>query len=165
MLRSSYRCGRKGLRPTKTVVESEIKKFQAEKLFDNEDLLEEDLLDKEDLLDNEDLFDIEDLVDEEHMLGGNSVMKRTLSPDLEQGGLRSGVGENSTKEASQEQESKRKKKKDGFRVVGGKVAYENEVPWQVGIHVIAPSSRSSSGSRGGRYGLFFFKKKMNILFK
>ena len=158
MLRSSYRCGRKGLRPTKTVVESEIKKFQAEKLFDNEDLLEEDLLDKEDLLDNEDLFDIEDLVDEEHMLGGNSVMKRTLSPDLEQGGLRSGVGENSTKEASQEQESKRKKKKDGFRVVGGKVAYENEVPWQVGIHVIAPSSRSSSGSRGGRYGLFFEKK-------
>ena len=155
MLRSSYRCGRKGLRPTKTVVESEIKKFQAEKLFDNEDLLEEDLLDKEDLLDNEDLFDIEDLVDEEHMLGGNSVMKRTLSLDLEQGGLRSGVGENSTKEASQEQESKRKKKKDGFRVVGGKVAYENEVPWQVGIHVIAPSSRSSSGSRGGRYGLFF----------
>ena len=158
MLRSSYRCGRKGLRPTKTVVESEIKKFQAEKLFDNEDLLEEDLLDKEDLLDNEDLFDIEDLVDEEHMLGGNSVMKRTLSLDLEQGGLRSGVGENSTKEASQEQESKRKKKKDGFRVVGGKVAYENEVPWQVGIHVIAPSSRSSSGSRGGRYGLFFEKK-------
>ena len=132
MLRSSYRCGRKGLRPTKTVVESETKKFQAEKLFDNEDLLEEDLLDKEDLLDNEDLFDNEDLVDEEHMLGGNSVMKRTLSPDLEQGGLRSGVGENSTKEASQEQESKRKKKKDGFRVVGGKIAYENEVPWQVG---------------------------------
>ena len=155
MLRSSSRCGRKGLRPTKTVVESEIKKFQAENLFDDEDLLEEDedpfddedLLDKEDLLDNEDLFDIEDLVDEEHMLGGNSVMKRTLSPDLEQGGLRSGVGENSTKEASQEQESKRKKKKDGFRVVGGKVAYENEVPWQVGIHVIAPSSRSSSLGR------------------
>ena len=158
MLRSSSRCGRKGLRPTKTLVESEIKKFQAEKLFDDEDLLEEDLLDKEDLLDNEDLFDIEDLVDEEHMLGGNSVMKRTLSPDLEQGGLRSGVGENSTREASQEQESKKKKKKDGFRVVGGKVAYENEVPWQVGIHVIAPSSRSSSGSRGGRYGLFFERK-------
>ena len=148
MLRSSSRCGRKGLRPTKTVVESEIKKFQAEKLFDNEDLLEEDLLDKEDLLDNEDLFDIEDLVDEEHMLGGNSVMKRTLSPDLEQGGPRLVVGVNSTKEASQEQESKKnKKKKDGFRVVGGKIAYENEVPWQVGIHVIAPSSRSSSLGR------------------
>ena len=134
MLRSSSRCGRKGLRPT---IESEIKKFQAENLFDDEDLLEEDEdpFDDEDLLDKEDLFDNEDLVDEEDMLGENSLMKRTLSPDLEQGGLRSGVGENSTKEASQEQESKKKKtkkKKDGFRVVGGKVAYENEVPWQVG---------------------------------
>ena len=166
MLRSSSRCGRKGLRPTKTVVESEIKKFQAENLFDDEDLLEEDEdpFDDEDLLDKEDLLDNEDLVDKEDMLGENPVMKRTLSPDLEQGGPRLVVGGNSTKEASQEQESKRKKKKDGFRVVGGKVAYENEVPWQVGIHVIAPSSRSSSGSRGGRYGLFFLKK-MNILFK
>ena len=128
MLRSSSRCGRKGLRPTKTVVESEIKKFQAENLFDDEDLLEED----EDPFDDEDLLDNEDLVDEEDMLGENSVMKRTLSPDLEQGGPRLVVGVNSTKEASQEQESKRKKKKDGFRVVGGKIAYENEVPWQVG---------------------------------
>ena len=75
----------------------------------------------------------EDLVDEEDMLGENSVMKRTLSPDLEQGGPKLLVGGDSTKEASQEQESKKnKKKKDGFRVVGGKIAYENEVPWQVG---------------------------------
>ena len=148
MLRSSSRCGRKGLRPT---IESDIKRFQSEKLFDDEDLLEEDedLFDDEDLLDKEDLLDNEDLVDEEDMLGENSVMKRTLSQDLEQDDPRLVVGGNSTKEASQEQESKKKKtkkKKDGFRVVGGKVAYENEVPWQVGIHVIAPLSRSSSGS-------------------
>merc|ERR550534_1380331 len=49
VLRSSSRCGRKGLRPT---IESKIKKFQAEKLSDDEDLLEED----EDPFDEEVLF-------------------------------------------------------------------------------------------------------------
>ena len=156
MLRSSSRCGRKGLRPTKTVVESEIKKFQAENLFDDEDLLEEDedTFDDEDLLVKEDLLDNEDLFDEEDMLGENSVMKRSLSPDLKQGGSRLVGRENSTKEASQEQESKQnKKKKDGFRVVGGKIAYENEVPWQVGhtcystiIKIVLSGSKLFKGS-------------------